>query len=177
MRMQINKTRLWSIFRSSKTRRFWAFFRPKCVKSFACFMNAFKTIRPLSNIDITSKCQELEIKHFKGVFMRDELKRNAAKSDECLILNIDESSNNGTHWTCLFIKKGICYYFDSFGFPPPSEVYQYCKKYTDRNYNTFRIQKPGEVICGHYCIYMLHRLSNGFKFYDVLDELYRYNNI
>ena len=146
------------------------------MKSFAGFMNTFKTIKPLSNMDIISKCQELQIENFKGVFMRDELKSNAAKSDECLILNLDDSTNDGTHWTCLFIKHGICYYFDSFGFPPPNEVYQYWKKFADKSYNTFKIQRPDQVICGHYCIYVLYKLSNAFKFYDVLDELYRYNN-
>ena len=146
------------------------------MRPLADFMHTFKTIKPLSNFDIISKCQELQIERFKGVFMRDELKSNVAKSDECLILNIDESSNNGTHWTCLFIKNGICYYFDSFGFSPPNELYQYLQKFTHRSYNTFRIQKPDQVICGHFCIYVLYRLSKGFRFYDVLDELYRYNN-
>ena len=28
-----------------------------------------------------------------------------------------------------------------------------------------------EVICGHYCIYVLYRLSNGIELYDVCDEL------
>ena len=140
-------------------------------------MNTFKTIKPLSNKEIISKCQELEIENFKGVFMRDELKSNVAKGNECLIMNIDESSNNGTHWTCLFIKNGICYYFDSFGFSPPKEVERYCEKFADRHYNTFRIQKSDQVICCHYCIYVLYQLSNGYKFYDILDELYRCNNI
>ena len=51
---------------------------------------------------------------------------------------------------------------------------QYCKK--PRVYNSFSIQKPDEVICGHYCIYVLYKLSSGDDFYDVLDELYRYNH-
>ena len=134
------------------------------MKSFVGFMNTFKTIKPLSNIDIVRKCQELKIKIFKGVFMRDELKSNVANGDGCLIMNIDESSNDGTHWTCLSIKNGICYYFDSFGFLPPKEVYLYCEKFADRYYNTFRIQRPDQVICGHYCIYVLYRLGKGFKF-------------
>jgi len=146
------------------------------MKSFASFMNTFKTIKPLSNIDIISKCKELRVENFKGVFMRDELKGNVVNGDECLIMNIDESSNDGTHWTCLFIKNKVCYYFDSYGFPPPIEADQYCEKFTDRYYNTFKIQRPDQVICGHYCIYVLDQLRKGFKFYDVLDELYRYNN-
>jgi hypothetical protein len=121
-------------------------------------------------------CKILKIKNFKGVFMRDELKNQKVTQSECLVLNIDHSSNNGTHWTCLFIKNGVTHYFDSYGFPPPLEVLEYCKS-KDRYYNTFKIQKDDEVICGHYCIYMLYQLSNGCKFYDVLDELYKYHDL
>ncbi len=104
--------------------------------------------------------------------MRDELNKNRkCTKNECLILNIDHSSNDGTHWTCLFVKNGVSYYFDSYGFQPPLEVLNYCNGY----YSTFKIQRKYEVICGHYCIYMLYRLSKGYDFYEVLDELYRYN--
>ena len=107
--------------------------------------------------------------------MRNELnKNNKVTKNECLILNIDHSDNSGTHWTCLFITNGVSYYFDSFGFRPPLEVEQYCKK--PREYSTFSIQKPNEVICGQYCIYVLYRMNAGCNYYDVLDELYRYNN-
>ena len=59
--------------------------------------------------------------------MRDELNKNSkATSNECLILNIDHSSNPGTHWTCLFIKNGVSSYFDSYGLDPPKAVEQYC---------------------------------------------------
>ena len=107
--------------------------------------------------------------------MRDELVSNNG-GDECFILNLDESSNSGTHWTCLYKKDKACYYFDSYGFSPPKEIYQYCCEFTDRYYNTFRIQTPDQVICGHYCIYVLYKLRNVLKFYDILDELYRYSN-
>ena len=118
-------------------------------------------------------CEELKIKNFKGIFMRDELNKNRKCTDnECLVLNIDHSSNEGTHWTCLFIKDKNIYYFDSYGFAPPLEVLDYCKC-NIRDYNTFKIQQYGEVICGHYCIYVLYRLSNGHDFYEILDELFR----
>ena len=120
-------------------------------------------------------CKILKIKNFKNVFMRDELKNQKVTQNECLILNIDHSSNNGTHWTCLFIKNGVTYYFDSYGFPPPLEVLEYCKG-KDWYYSTFRILGNDEVICEHYCIYVLYHLSNDHNFYDVLDELYKYQN-
>ena len=107
--------------------------------------------------------------------MRDELNKNRISTEnECLVLNTDNSENSGTHWTCLFIKKNKLYYFDSFGFEPPLEVRKYykCK---ERYYNSFKIQQNNEEICGHYCIYVLYKLSNGFDFCEILDELVRLN--
>jgi hypothetical protein len=105
--------------------------------------------------------------------MRDELKNKKAHSDECMVINIDHSNNEGTHWTCLFIKNGVSFYFDSYGFEPTLEVLEYCNE--PRYYSSYPIQKMNEVICGHYCIYVLYRLSNGVNFYDICDELYRYS--
>src|SRR5207244_10264516 len=110
--------------------------------------------------------------NFKGVYMRDELK-GKANHDESLILNMDESSGNGTHWTSLLVTKNCSFYFDSFGLPPPKEVINYCPDHS-RYYNTFKIQKPEEVICGHYCIYVLYKLSlaKGVdQFYDICFQL------
>ena len=137
-------------------------------------MKSFSKIEPLSNFEIIKKCKELKIKNFKGVYMRDELKGKSSKN-ECFILNHDTSDNGGTHWTALFIKNGVSCYFDSFGFDPPLEIISYCKG-SERYCSTSKIQEPDEVICGHYCIFMLYRLSNVSKFFDVLDELYKYNH-
>ena len=105
--------------------------------------------------------------------MRDELRSKKVSSDECLVMNIDHSSNDRTHWTCLLIKNGVSFYFDSYGFEPTLEVLEYCKE--PRYYSSFPKQKVNQVICGHYCIYVLYKLSNGAKFYDVCDELYKFN--
>src|SRR6266516_1006386 len=128
------------------------------VRSFPKFLKKFKKIEPLNN--------------FKVIFMRDELKNIKSSKNECLILNHDDSSSGGTHWTCLFIKRGIAIYFDSYGFDPPLEVVDYCKG-LNGYCSTFKIQEYNEVICGHYSIFMVYRLSNGNRFFDVLDELYQ----
>ena len=146
-------------------------------------MELFHEIKPMTNFDIIELCKILQIKNFKGVYIRNELKRKEdsqrdlpspaarpACANESLILNLDDSNGNGTHWTCLFVKGKSSYYFDSFGLPPPKEVINYCPN-NSRYYNTFKIQKPEEVICGHYCIYVLYRLDKGCKFYETLDEL------
>ena len=42
--------------------------------NFLAFMKRFFTeVHPLSNFEIIDVCKRLNIKHFKGVFMRDEL--------------------------------------------------------------------------------------------------------
>lgn len=139
-------------------------------------MELFHEIKPMTNFDIIELCKILKIKNFKGVYMRNELNGKGAEGASpvgpawSLILNLDDSNGNGTHWTCLFVKGKSSYYFDSFGLPPPKEVINYCPN-NNRYYNTFKIQKPEEVICGHYCIYVLYRLDRGCKFYETLDEL------
>ena len=144
------------------------------IPTFGDFISQFKKIEPLSNFQIIEKCKELKLKNFKGVFMRDEIKNEKVTNNECMVINIDHSRNEGTHWTCLFINNGTSYYFDSYGFEPPLEVQEYCKE--PRYYSSDRIQQFNEVICGHYSIYVLYRLSNGDDFYEVLDELYRNSN-
>src|SRR5277367_2151947 len=124
-------------------------------------MKSFTKIEPLSNIQIIDKCREIKIKNFKGVFMREELKGRTSEN-ECFILNHDISSNNGTHWTCLFVKNGIAFYFDSFGLDPPLEILHYCKElerycvlqYLSNSKINSKIQAYNEVICGHYSIFM-----------------------
>jgi len=90
--------------------------------------------------------------------MSDELNKKAS-NNECMIINLDESKNEGTHWVSLFIKDITSYYFNSYGFPPTKEVQKYCTE--PKFYNSFQIQKVNEVICGHYCIYILYKLDIG----------------
>src|SRR2546425_634596 len=152
--------------------------------TFDSFLKTFDKIEPLSNFQIINQYKKFKIRHFKGVFMRNELVDKIdltlsvnTKANECFILNLDHSSNTGTHWTCIFIETGMCYYFDSFGFPPPVEVEEYLRKFDKRYYNSFEIQKINQVICGHFCIYVLVKLNRGNDFYKILDELYKYNYI
>ena len=83
--------------------------------------------------------------------MRDEINNRIRFKRECFIFNLDHSKNNGTHWTCLFVKNGKSIYFDPCGIQPPLEIVKYCSSIPDdrRKPSSFRIQKQNEVICGH----------------------------
>jgi len=103
--------------------------------------------------------------------MREEILNEEPKANECFVYNIDSQDNPGTHWTCSFIKNNNCWYFDSYGFQPPLEFLTYTKNVKNRWYNTFKIQSSDEVICGHYCLYVLFHLSKNVSFFDILFSL------
>ena len=132
----------------------------------------------MSNFDIINICKELKIKNFKGVFMRDELNKSKITNNESLVLNLDVSSGPGIHWMCMFTDDNVSYYFDSYGLPPPAEILEYSKN-RERYYSEYPIQQDDkkEILCGHYCIYMLYKLSNGYKFNEILKELQSYGNL
>ena len=79
--------------------------------------------------------------------MRDEINSTPISDQESLIINIDHSSNEGTHWTCLSTENNTCVYFDSFGLPPPTEVITYCNALAEtRSYSSrSSISSSGDI--------------------------------
>ena len=97
------------------------------------------------------------------------LKKNV-KIPECGILNLCDSQGSGTHWTAWIKNGNKKLYFDSYGLAPPVELVEYLKDPV--YYNSERIQPDGAVICGHLCLYVLKKLSDGCNFQDVINNLY-----
>ena len=100
------------------------------MNTFSEFVGAlFKDIRPLSNFDIIELCEKLKITHFRGCFIRDEIRSlKSSKDDVCFIMNTDDSSSSGTHWTAVNVSNGTTFYFDSYGLEPTLEIKKYCKE-------------------------------------------------
>jgi len=73
--------------------------------------------KPLSNFEIEDAVNKIGLKNFRGVFLRDTLPKKP-KQNECAIMNLDDTSGNGTHWVAWFKRGNDKFYFDSFGFPP-----------------------------------------------------------
>ena len=124
---------------------------------------------PLSNIELTEAAKKLKIPNFRGVYVRDELPKRA-RANEYGILNLDDSSGRGTHWVGWAKKRKEKIYFDSYGLPPPIELFNYLKR--PIYYNSERIQPDNEVFCGHLCLYVLKKLQDGFCFQDVINNLF-----
>ena len=125
--------------------------------------------KPLTNFELEEAAQELKISNFRGVFLRNTLPKRP-KKNECGILNLDDTSGNGTHWVAWYKNGKNKYYFDSFGVQPPTELITYLS--SPIHYNTEEIQPRDQVFCGHLCLYVLKHLSDGEKFQDVINTLY-----
>lgn len=140
--------------------------------------------KSLSNYDLIDAVKKLGIKNFKGMYCRYELRGvfSAPECSECGILNLDENTGEGTHWVCWFIapledsehlKDALItrekFYFDSFGVQPPSELINYLGR--PIYYNSERVQPIGTVVCGHLCLYVLKKLSDGEDFQVVINSL------
>ena len=123
----------------------------------------------MTNLDIMYAVKKLEIPRFRGVFVRDNLLVEP-KRMECGILNLDDTSGNGTDWVAWYGDNGKNYYFDSYGIQPPNELKRYLR--SPIFYNTEQIQPKQEVFCGHLCLYVLKQLSLEKHLQEIVNNLH-----
>jgi len=90
--------------------------------------------------------------------LRDTLPKKP-KRNERTIMNLDDTSGNGTHWVARFKSGNDKFYFDSFGLPPPTELNNYLN--SDVFYPTEQLQPRQEVLCGHLCLFVLKEMQKG----------------
>ena len=113
---------------------------------------------PLSNIELEDAVKRLNIPDFRGCYCVNTLPKVMLKN-EYGILNLDNSRGNGTHWTAWYVNNGKKIYFDSYGVDPPLELIKYLGP--SIYCSTESIQPKGTVVCGHLCLYVLKKLSDG----------------
>ncbi len=135
----------------------------------------------LTNIDLEKYASELKIPHFRGVYMKDTLPPRPPRKIECGIVNMNTSSQAGSHWVCYakFPDRTPPVYFDSFGQDILQEVMRYLK--TDSEYkngtpviarNTDVVQRINTHVCGHLCLFVLTSLMREHHSYQrVLNNL------
>lgn len=120
--------------------------------------------------DLEHYAKALNIKHFRGVFMRDMLPEGGPHEVECGIINLGDTYSTGTHWTCYMKKGENKIYFDSFGdAPPPLELERYLGE-SNIKYDNYRVQSfKDPPICGHLCLEVLRRFSK----FNNWDKIFR----
>ncbi len=123
----------------------------------------------LSNFEIDKYLNHLPF--YKGCKMSDELRKKKIAPNEVLVINLDKSINQGTHWCLIFNaqnRKAVIY-IDPFGLPPNNDTLKYLRTSNKKViYNTSQIQDMTSVLCGYYCIFFAIELSKGRNLYDVL---------
>ena len=131
--------------------------------------------KALTNFELSKYCAKLNIATLRGIFARDSLPA-LPQRNECGIVNLNTSSEPGSHWVCYFKTGTDRMYFDSFGQITPYEVQMYLKTKPEIDQqvikrNTDIVQSAGTKVCGHLCLYVLKSLSDGMTFGEVLESL------
>ena len=119
----------------------------------------------MSNFEIENAVKKMGLKNFRGVFLRDTLTKKP-KRNECAIMNLGDSSGDGTQWVAWFKSGDKKWYFDSFGLPPPTELNDYLG---DVFYPTEQIQPRQEVFCGHLCLFVLKEMQKGKGLQEIIN--------
>lgn len=125
-----------------------------------------------TNIDLIDISKKIGLPLI-GVFTKDEL-ADIKKKDGNYILNLNNSDQSGSHWTCFCIENNKTYYFDSFGFPGPKELRRFNKE--EYFYSDKQIQNINSTVCGYYCIAFLiymngsPRLSRFQEFLNIFSD-------
>jgi hypothetical protein len=119
-------------------------------------------IVPLSNFDLLDAAKRLNIKNFRGVFMRDQLPKQPNNA-ETGIINLDKNSGPGTHWVAYVIDPRGIVYFDSYGLAPPKEFLHYVSSMRSIPaiwYSTLPTQKITDPpVCGREVLNVLDAVS------------------
>ena len=117
-----------------------------------------------------------------------ECKDHLDKGDRNIgvVFNTDPHDKDGEHWIALYIdlrsinyKKPAIYYFDSYGYKPPSRVKKFIDKVREQGeschhpfkyyYNDYPYQRRGTQ-CGMYAIHFLNEMASGVSFQDYLNS-------
>lgn len=111
---------------------------------------------------------------FKGAFPCDQIP-NFTDSEYSVIINTDNSTLPGSHWTALVIKGSNGYYFDSFGrfysnssFPLDyiENLNSICRdkkmKFQDKVLQSFHSNT-----CGEFCVYFIKQFHKNVEFSEI----------
>ena len=127
--------------------------------------------------DVNTYAKNLKIPNYVGCHMIDLLPQCPRKK-ECGILNLEPSTEKGSHWVCWYKNGKDRIYFDSFGEPPPPELEAYLKTKKELKesklclkQSSVTVQKDDSSECGSLCLYVIYNLNKGHSFEKILDVL------
>ena len=139
-----------------------------------CTIHIFNVTLPdrsLINIELSTYARELEIPHFRGVFMRDTSPQYPFN-----IVNLNTSDQSGSHWVCYYRNGSHIYYIDSYRQITPVEIQRYLNTGIEFKHGSEVIPRntANTSVCCHLCLFVLKSLTNGKKFQSILNHMRHY---
>ena len=125
------------------------------------------TIKPLSNFDIADWISYMRIPNFNGVISREQIPSCVNRG--YYIVNLNDSTQPGSHWVALNNRPNIIEYFDSFGMNAPMELVNLSNRLNvNYLYNSTQYQDLTSVLCGYYCLYFVNESHKGKSYLSIL---------
>ena len=112
-------------------------------------------VRSTSNFEFKDILNNLSIEG--KVLMRDELNKIKSTKKNNIIMNLQTSKDNGSHWVAIFKSCINNYYFGPYGIHPTKKNYNYLDK--PFHYNKIQIQQEGMECCGQLSLFVLYKLN------------------
>ena len=114
----------------------------------------------------------MRVKSFRGVISRDQIALIDSSKNHRLgyyIVNLNDSTQPGSHWVVIHVKNDIIEYFDSFGLNAPMELVELSDRMgLNYLYNSTQYQDLKSVLCGYWCLYFVNESRKGRSYYDIL---------
>lgn len=131
------------------------------------------------NVDLTDYLRKYEGKngfHFTGVIMKDEVKKIQIHQKMFMIVNYDNSNQQGSHWVAIVKNGGDVYHFGSYGIPPLQQIKGKFSKY-QIFYNDRPVQQNETSICGYLCLnFIEYMIQEKNTFYQFISKCLEYSN-
>lgn len=109
----------------------------------------------------------ISLKKFRGIFPSDKIPQPCSAG--YYIVNLDSSTEPGSHWICLKIGKFQNEFFDSYGFAPRNKTFKKIlgNKYI---YNKKKLQNELSTTCGQWCLFYIYYSCRGKKMSDIFSQ-------
>ena len=133
----------------------------------------------MSNYDLMDIANNYDLP-LNDVITKDKIPKKLLEG--FYIINLDDSTGQGTHWVVLCKRgKEICY-FDSYGAPPSQMLFETIKKgHKHAWYSDLIIQDYNSVMCGYYCLvfmaYMNEREGSFKDIFKSFHDLFKDNSV
>jgi len=117
-------------------------------------------------------------KYFIGCFAADKIPQEIQKYPCSMVVNLDKSFQNGSHWIAFFIiNPEKILIFDSLLLPEiPTLIKNFISKYPNHLINNVPLQNPLLPTCGQHCIAFIYFISSGYTYKKFLSLLLNYSN-